>query len=68
MPTGKIVLFKDDNGYGFIRPDEGESDVFFHFSQWLAETDPRKGDRVGFDVGPSPKVEGRLMAYRVRQI
>ncbi len=54
--TGSIVR-KRDNGYGFIKPDNGEKDVFFHAQSLVdvAFDDLQEGDKVTFDVEQGPK-------------
>ena len=32
MLPGSIKFFAKDKGYGFIQPDDGRGDVFFHFT------------------------------------
>lgn len=33
MQTGTVSRFNKIKGYGFITPDEGDAEVFVHFSQ-----------------------------------
>lgn len=53
---GSIVR-KRDEGYGFIKPADGEKDVFFHASA-LVDIDfdsLNEGDVVSFEVEEGPK-------------
>jgi CspA family cold shock protein len=65
MPVGIVKLFSRSRGYGFIRPDEGGSDVFVHRSA-LEDTGLKalvKGQRVVFDVREE---HGKLVAKDLR--
>jgi len=55
--TGTIKWFDEDKGYGFIEPDEGDEDVFVHFSELNQEgfKTVDEDDRVEFDVEQGPK-------------
>ncbi len=54
--TGSIVR-KKENGFGFIKPDDGGKDVFFHAQSLVdvAFDDLQEGDKVSFDVEQGPK-------------
>jgi cold shock protein len=50
---GSVVTYFEAKGFGFLRPDDGGRDVFFHVSR-LTEGDPtelRPGTRVLYEVG-----------------
>lgn len=46
-----------DRGYGFIKPEEGDKDVFFHAHSLASASfdDLREGDAVTYEVEDGPK-------------
>lgn len=61
---GTVVSWKDDKGFGFIRPDDGGEQVFFHISSVKKTTrKPQLGDPVIFEVGHD--AQGRPRAAHV---
>lgn len=55
--TGTVARFMDDKGFGFIKPDEGEKDVFVHHSALGGSgfKSLAQGQRVEFDLVQDPK-------------
>ena len=55
--TGIIKRLNSEKGFGFITPDGGDKDVFFHSSSLVDVTfaDLREGDKVSFDTEESEK-------------
>ncbi|MFZ4786982.1 MAG: cold-shock protein [Beijerinckiaceae bacterium] len=61
MPrTGVVKFFNTDKGYGFIKPDDGGTDVFVHVtavsSAGLNGLD--QGQKISFEVEPDKKGKG----------
>jgi cold shock protein len=57
MPTGKIKWFDNGTGYGFIQPDNGSLDVFFHSSALRDQSGSnlQKGNEVLFQTEANPR-------------
>ena len=56
--TGTIKKVMSDKGFGFITPDDGSDDVFFHRSRLdskLRFEDLREGEEVQFQVRSGDK-------------
>ena len=55
--TGRVRWFNDSNGFGFIAPDDGEADIFAHFSaiNMPGFKTLKEGQCVQFDVTNGPK-------------
>ena len=57
MAQGTVKWFNGEKGFGFITPDEGNADVFVHFS--AIQTDGYRSldenQRVEFDVTQGQK-------------
>lgn len=62
---GKVITYKEDRGFGFIRPDGGGHDAFFHYTSCEDRIAPDLHERVEFDLEPDPRT-GKPRAVRVR--
>ena len=59
---GYIVNFKKEKGYGFIRSDEQEENIFVHISKVKNSETLEQGQEVSFDI---KKTERGLLAVNV---
>lgn len=54
---GRVLWFNNAKGYGFLKPDSGDKDVFVHYSaiQSNGYKQLTEGDQVEFDVEEGKK-------------
>ncbi len=57
MLTGHVKWFNDKKGYGFITRDDGQGDVFVHYTAIQGEgyRTLAEGDAVEFDIKETEK-------------
>lgn len=70
MAQGTIQRINSDRGFGFIAPDGGNKDLFFHRSavEGGSFEQLREGQRVTFEQGADPRDPGRMRAEHVRPV
>ncbi len=67
MAQGTVKWFSEEKGYGFISPDDGDEDVFVHYTdiEGSGFRSLEEGERVSYDVTRGK--EGRTQAANVRK-
>ncbi|MES9882633.1 MAG: cold-shock protein [Sedimenticola sp.] len=55
--VGTVKWFNNAKGYGFVTPEQGEQDIFIHFSAIVMEgyKTLKEGQRVQFELEEGPK-------------
>ena len=57
MATGTVKWFNNAKGYGFVTPDQGDQDIFIHFSAITMDgyKTLKEGQKVQFELEEGPK-------------
>ena len=57
MAEGVVKWFSNEQGYGFITPDDGGKDLFLHFKEIQGEgfRTVNEGQRVSFEAAQGAK-------------
>jgi len=57
LATGAVKWFNDAKGLGFITPDDGDEDLFAHFSEIQSRgfKSLQEDQKVTFDIKQGPK-------------
>ncbi|MCL6229339.1 MULTISPECIES: cold-shock protein [unclassified Bartonella] len=58
--TGEVKFFNNNKGFGFIKPDNGSTDIFVHISDVQASglTGLNDAQKVSFDIEPDRRGKG----------
>lgn len=67
MTTGTCTGWKEERGFGFVRPDEGGADIFVHRRNIANALWLREGQRVTFEVVNDGR-SGKSRADNVRVV
>lgn len=63
LQKGKLTTWKDDRGFGFIKPDSGGKEVFLHISAFnRASRRPKVGDTILYELVAEPN--GKIRAAK----
>lgn len=64
--TGSVMTYFEEKGFGFLRPDGGGKDIFFHISRLHQgqSTDLVPGAKVAYELGMDRN--GKIAASSVR--
>ena len=70
MNNGTVKWFNSEKGFGFISNDDGNGDVFVHFSAIMTDgfKTLAEGQKVTFDTEQDPKNSSKLRAINVRPL
>ncbi len=68
MATGTVKWFNNAKGFGFICPEEGEDDIFAHYStiQMDGYRTLKAGQQVNYEVQTGLKVTMQVLLFPQR--
>lgn len=59
---GQLITWKDDRGFGFIKPNDDGKEVFLHISVLKGAVRPKVGDTIFYEQVANPN--GKMRAVR----
>jgi CspA family cold shock protein len=67
MVKGTVTWFSEQKGYGFISPDNGNENVFVHYTDIAGSgfRSLKEGERVSYVPARGPR--GRVVARKVQR-
>ena len=68
MPIGTVKFFNDSKGYGFIQPDQGNSDAFVHITalERAGMRTLQQNQRISYDLEQDNR--GKMSAVNLRSV
>jgi cold shock CspA family protein len=62
---GGLKIFSYEKGWGWIRVEGREADLFFHVSQYLDSDELKPGTRLVFEIGPGSTGREQAASWNV---
>jgi cold shock protein len=68
MPIGTVKFFNDSKGYGFIQPDQGNSDAFVHITalERAGMRTLQQNQRISYDLEQDQR--GKMSAVNLKTV
>ncbi len=67
--SGVLKTWKDDRGFGFIKPDDGSDDIFIHISSLSGFVRrPYRGDKIIYQIEHSEDGKSKAVNARIEGV
>ena len=67
MPTGRIKFYNRKQGFGFIKLDDSDLEIFVHATGLVTKKNIQDNDRVSFDIQEAEKGPSAINVKKIEE-